>query len=54
MQFGPLKHHFGDRRLHNSDEVDIFVRELLRMQEPDLFCDSYSESQRDALFLKFI
>jgi hypothetical protein len=39
MQFGPLKHHFGDRRLHNSDEVDIFVRELLRMQEPDLLCD---------------
>jgi hypothetical protein len=40
MQFGPLKHHyFGDRRLHNNDEVDIFVRELLRMEEPDLFCD---------------
>ena len=39
IQFGPLKHHFGDRRLHNNDEVDIFVRELLRMEEPNLFCD---------------
>jgi hypothetical protein len=40
MQFGRLKHHhFGDRRLHSNDEVDIFVRELLRMEEPDLFCD---------------
>jgi hypothetical protein len=39
MQFGPLMHYFGDLRLHNNDEVDIFVRELLRMEEPDLFCD---------------
>ena len=40
MQFGPLKyHHFGDRGLHNNDEVDIFVRELLRMEEPYLICD---------------
>jgi len=43
MQFGPLKHPFGNRRLHNNDEVDVFVRELLRMQEPDLFWYSYNE-----------
>ena len=39
MQFGPLKHHFGGLRLHNNDDVDNFVHELLRMEEPDLFCD---------------
>jgi hypothetical protein len=47
MQFGPLQHHyFGDRRLHSNDEVDIFGRELLRMEEPDLFCDVIRNSFR--------
>jgi hypothetical protein len=35
--FGSLKHHFGGRRFHSNEEVEMVVRELLRMQQPDFY-----------------
>jgi hypothetical protein len=37
--FGSLKQHLGGRRFHSSEEVEMAVRELLRMQQPDFYCD---------------
>jgi hypothetical protein len=37
--FGPLKQHFGGRRFHNNEEVEMALRDLLRMQEPYFYRD---------------
>jgi hypothetical protein len=37
--FGPLKQHLGGRRWHGNEEVEMAVREWLRMQHPDLYHD---------------
>jgi histone-lysine N-methyltransferase SETMAR len=37
--FEPLKQHLGGRRFHSNGEVEMAVRERLRMQEPDLYLD---------------
>jgi hypothetical protein len=34
--FGSLKQHVGGRRFDKNEEVEMAVRECLRIQEPDL------------------
>jgi hypothetical protein len=36
--FGPLNKHLEGSRFHNNEEVEMAVRERLRMQLPDLYC----------------
>jgi hypothetical protein len=35
----PLKQHSGGRRFHSNEEVQMAVREWLRVQEPDFYSD---------------
>jgi hypothetical protein len=37
MQFGPLKQRVRGRGLHSNKEVEVAVRELLRMQQPIVY-----------------
>jgi hypothetical protein len=37
--FGPLKQHLRGRRFHSEEEVEMAVRDWLRMQEPDFYRD---------------
>lgn len=38
-QFGPLQQHSEGGRFHKNEEVQMAVRECLRMQEPDFHQD---------------
>jgi hypothetical protein len=37
--FRLLKQHSGDRRFHGNEEMEMAVREGVRMQEPHFYCN---------------